>query len=246
LGNNKNAAQPICDLASDEKQGGNNRNNQNNRRSIVRQALPNNAIPQNEWHHMAWIWDREGQTLSTLLDGDNLGDAKKPSGGNWSRSLDLAVNSHTMRIGSQEAKQGNAVPTFNGGLDELWIFDKALSRAQLRNLIKFNDIQGEAAVATVAPASGNGSVTPSPAPTLTPAPTVSSTPSAPITPRSAVVESTPIPPRPADDHTLASNSGTHASPGRLVGIVACLAIIVTLSCYLIWAVMERGKVRATA
>jgi hypothetical protein len=40
------------------------------------------------------------------------------------------------------------------------------------------------------------------------------------------------------------NSQNYSMP-RLAGIVACLTVIVTLSCYLIWAMTERAKLRAT-
>jgi hypothetical protein len=237
LGPNKSTAQPIADLGSAEL-----RSNSTNRRSVVRQALPNASVPLNEWHHIAWTWDRESTTLTAYLDGKSLGEQRKQSyaaNNGWSRSLDIAINNNPMRIGSQEMPpSGTSAPAvFHGSLDELWIFDEALTPIQMDNLVKTNNIRGvitppEAIVGTP-PVTGGGGTGPAPQP-VTPNP-------APVPVAAGGPASTENRSKPA----LGSTAARGASPGRVAGIVSCLTVIVAMSCYLFWAFAERAKLRAS-
>jgi len=294
LTNDRSQAGPVADLASS---GAAQRNG--NRTSLIRQVLPR-AVALNEWHHMAWTWDHDGRSLKMYLDGTYI-----PPQGRLStpRQSDLAAAGETMRIGSREMPRAGAPGpvNFSGLLDELWIFDEALTQDQIRNLVKVNDISGVSAPAiaattkpaattaltaavapttTVAPAPAATStvaettkpapvvaVTPAPAATTKPVPAVTGTP---IPPAPAPMVTTPsLPPEtaavaapdrgpparpltPAPDlirNTRSNNPilGTtqNYSPARLAGIVACLTVIVAISCYLIWAMTERARMRAT-
>ncbi len=225
LGPDKSTAQPIADLASTET---NTRNR--NRLSVVRQPLPTKSVTLGEWHHMTWTWDRENALLTTYLDGEPLGEMKKPTSSAFSKTLDLAVNSRPMRIGSQEQAVGGASPAFHGSLDELWIFDQALTRLQIRNLKDFNDIRGN-----TAPPMAMVNKPPTPPPTSPDNGTPAATDRGGVTPNES-------------EHTMGSrvlgSTSGRLSPARVVGIVMGLVVIVTMACYLIWAVTERGKLRA--
>jgi type II secretion system protein G len=149
FGRNNLTAQPVGNIASIEttsvRPG-------SNRLSIIDQKLADRAVPLNEWHHVAWVWDRNKETLTFYCDGTEWGEARRtPVNPNYSKSLDIAVSNLPVRIGSQELTFTGAPANLTGALDELWIFDEALVPLQIRNLIKFNDIRGARAVG--APAS---------------------------------------------------------------------------------------------
>ncbi|MEM7246544.1 MAG: LamG domain-containing protein [Acidobacteriota bacterium] len=81
---------------------------------------------ENDWHHFAATWD--GADVRLYVDGD-LEDSY-PAGG----SLGV-FNAAITVIGGQ-----NAGPTYwNGGIDEVFIFDTALSADELEGLVGFND-----------------------------------------------------------------------------------------------------------
>jgi hypothetical protein len=243
----KDTAQPIADLASGEPPAPARRGARGtgNRPSVIRQAIANKPVPMNDWHHMAWTWDPTATppTLTCYLDGESIGEAKKTSP--TPRSLDLPLNNHPMRIGSQEAPLGGQ-PAYNGYLDELWIFDQSLTPIQLGNLIKYNSIHG----APPAPVASNP-----PASATTP----SSVPATPITP---ALPATPTPvaaaPSPSEATTAAAAESrdthpvttppaavtTRFTPLRTTGIIAGLIVVATMAGYLLWAFTERASLKA--
>ncbi len=130
----------------------------------------------NTWHHVAWTWDRSDEkhgTLSAYLDG-----VKVATAGQAARVMTVNImdNRHPMKIGFKQDTES----TFHGAMDELWIFDTALTDAQVMNLMKTNDIatvQVAAAPAAVAPTSPPV-VTPA-APVAVPTASANATPAAP-------------------------------------------------------------------
>jgi hypothetical protein len=213
-----------------------------NRRSIIDQKLADRAVPLNEWHHVAWVWDRDKETLTFYCDATEWAVARRtPVNPNYSKSIDIAVNNLPVRIGSQELTFTGPNSNMTGALDELWIFDQALTPLQIRNLIKLNDIRGAVATApastgpVTAPANGTATTEPVPA----------------VVPESAPIDTNVAPapaPVPAASRTGRSVAGSvsdrRTSPARSAGIVMCLTIIVAAGCYLIWALVERAKLRA--
>jgi len=216
-------AQPNANLTSVETLAGRGTTG-GNRRSIVDQKLRDKFVPLNEWHHFAWVWDRDAGALTSYLDGVNIGETKRsPTNTNQSKSLDLAMNNRRVRIGSQELSVSGSTPAnLNGSIDELWIFDEPLTVIQLRNLIKDNDIHG----AATTPLTGGGGTT-----------TTGGSEPPPLASRRSGGGDIGRTAKP-----LGAQQG--ASTGRIIGILTCLTVIVTMSCYLVWAFLERAKLRA--
>src|SRR6185295_5044297 len=94
------------------------------RPSLVKQVLNDKPVPLKDWHHVVWTWNRELKKLTFYMDGDSVAQQDKDPG---VRSLDIPVSNQPMRIGSQVALMNGTQPRMNGLLDELWIFDKALT-----------------------------------------------------------------------------------------------------------------------
>lgn len=239
----KSTAQTIVELSSAEARS-------RTARQWVNRLPVLRPTPQlNEWHHVAWVWDRDSQTLTTYLDEKSIGERKKPATGS-SKSLDMAVNNRPVRIGSREAPNtGSSNPvTFTGAIDELWIFDQALTPVQLDKLVKYNDIAGQSAgTATVV---SNPSTTTPPATPTSVAPadnTPANTAPAPDAPAATTDHATPtvgFTTPSVERNTPVTVASGRLGAGRVMGIVACLTIVVAMACYLIWAVTERGKLRA--
>ena len=98
-------------------------NKQNRRLTAVVRAQPNKDIPLNEWHHLAWVWTRTDishGTMKIYLDGVQIGSQDQQFA-----PVDVQANIRPVRIGSRQ--EGNT--TFHGSLDELWLFNEALSEA---------------------------------------------------------------------------------------------------------------------
>lgn len=241
LGSNKSTAQPLGELGSAEPAppaggpGGGGRRGAAPaaRPSLVVQALANKPVPLNEWHHVVWTWDRDAGLLAFFMDGEMVAEQAKQTG---LRSTDFPLTNQPMRIGSQAAAIGSAPPKMSGSVDELWVFGKALTPIEVRRLVKDNDIRA----AVVAPAPPP--VTPAigtTTPPVTPIPTVGVSAGSPET--SVVTR-----PEVREVRTPAKTIGSTSrhSGLRMTGIVTGLVMTVVLSCYLIWAVLERGKMRA--
>ncbi len=230
FGPDKSTAQPSGHMTSTD----------NPRRSLVRQELRDKAVPLNSWHHFAWVWDRDQETLSSYLDGQFLAETKRGPSTGFSRTLDMYQSDRRVRIGSQETPVIGTTPAnFTGSMDELWIFDEALTVMQLRRLIQTNDIRVPSAAATastnVATATEPGASNPEPAQVAPTEPAPTDTGAAPM----------PAPgPSPTGRPAVGSLADRRTSPARSVGIVTCLTIIVAACCYLIWAFVERAKLRA--
>ena len=71
------------------------------------------------WHHLAGVYD--GATVSIYLDGSNAGTVSRPLTGN------IRDNTTPICFGAQTSGSGCATSTFRGSLDEVQIWDRALT-----------------------------------------------------------------------------------------------------------------------
>lgn len=210
-GNDKNYL--IADLA-----GMNARNNRDRARRSVARLATMQDVPPNEWHHVAWVWNRTSTTSGTLtayLDGREVQSANHVGNANPNGVVDIALNTGDIRIGSREL---NNVP-FSGIMDELWVFNEALTAEQIVNLMAFNNLPGNGAMTKLVAKSPEGTfvlastlkpaeptpATPAPTPaetaiaqanpaTPTPTPTPPTTPAETTPPTPAAAPTTPAPP----------------------------------------------------
>jgi hypothetical protein len=79
-------------------------------------------LVQQEWHHLAMVWD--GEALEMYVDGQSVGSSTGPS-----PSTDL----QSIAIGG-DLNFGSPDNLWEGAIDELRIYDRALSPADVENL----------------------------------------------------------------------------------------------------------------
>jgi hypothetical protein len=196
----------------------NNKSKEKYNPSILR-FNPAATISLNAWHHVAWVWDREDSakgTLTIYLDGVKVDAATVARG----ITTNLLNNHRSVRIGLKQDTDS----TFNGSMDELWVFNEALAPDQITNLMKTNDINtapppppqvAEAPsaipVAPIAAAATPGTpaaliaASPPPPPAASPVPTVAAVPDAaptaiaPAAPEPLAAAPTPIAPPPVNN-----------------------------------------------
>jgi hypothetical protein len=185
---------------------------------------PTANVTLNAWHHVAWVWDREDNTKGTLtiyLDGAKAESATVAKGSTTS----LLNNHRAVRIGLKQDSNS----TFNGSMDELWVFNEALAPEQINNLMKTNDINTAPQVVAAATPAGvptapvtatptaatPGSASPAvTAPIVPSAPAIAAAPAAvtPVTP-AAPMDDTPAPIAPSTPEPLAA--ATPAAPAPI-------------------------------
>ena len=139
-------------------------------------------ITPNAWHHAAWVWNRtspKAGTMTIYVDGVKGAEAATNS---KAPPLTL-VNNNRASIGFK-ADSKNA---FHGSVDELWVFNDALSPEQVTNLMKSNNINSSEMLANAGPP-------PPPPPPLPPQPPPPPRPQLP--PPTPPPPATPPPPRP--------------------------------------------------
>ena len=222
-----NKADPVAQLQGERNPG---RGAGAGRMAMIRLPATANqslaSVPQNEWLHMLWTWSREDKApgaryagvLTFYLDGVQVASENKNTTG-FAPTGDMVSNNVPMRIGSRETPLNARTPgpvNFTGLIDEIWLFDDALTPVQRQNLINDNDIAGKRPAVRVVEA---------------PVVTVPATPAVVATPAPKVVSDAP-------HHSR--------TPLQVVGIVLGLTVVVTLASYLIWAVTERRKLRVRA
>jgi hypothetical protein len=92
------------------------------------------TVNDGNWHHVAWTCD--GSAWKIYVDGQDEGTLTTVTGtasdGNWFGDLP-AID--TCRIGCQERNSGTD-SFFNGNIDEVAVWDSALSAAQITNIYK--------------------------------------------------------------------------------------------------------------
>lgn len=107
-----------------------------------------NPVTLNTWHHVAWVWDRADEKTGTLtgyVDGEKVLSSTPLKG---VTKVTLLNNNRGVKIGLKQDTQSS----FHGSMDELWIFNDALTAAQVTSLMKTNDIAGAVQVAAATPA----------------------------------------------------------------------------------------------
>jgi len=82
-------------------------------------------LDDNEWHHIAWVLDRTGGKLILYVDGYNLAENDASLLGDISLAGDK-----DLRIGTNAGNTGN---WFEGAVDELAIYNKALTEAEVQH-----------------------------------------------------------------------------------------------------------------
>lgn len=85
---------------------------------------PEAKVSDNAWHHMVCV--RQGQTTSVYIDGQLIGTAN-------ANSLKAVSNGQDFKIGFQEGATSNS-SFFNGNIDDVIIYRKALSEAEITAL----------------------------------------------------------------------------------------------------------------
>ena len=101
-------------------------NDRNVQNAFVWSRSPNNA----EWHHFVIL--RRTNVVQLWLDGALQGEmAAAQSGGPVTTNL-RALGSERIWIANNEQKWGN--PTFDGGLDEVCVFNRAIEPAEIQVL----------------------------------------------------------------------------------------------------------------
>ena len=87
-----------------------------------------------QWQHVAVTWDRPTKTVTLYLNGTNVASVVSTRSG---ANLDMVNNNRNYHIGW---KQDSTTDTFKGSLDELWVFNEALSEKQVRELRANNSV----------------------------------------------------------------------------------------------------------
>jgi hypothetical protein len=92
-------------------------------------GLYGSGVATDTWQHVAFTWDRDAKTGKVYLNGRLLGQATSTRS-----DVDMVDNNRDYHIGWKE----DGGDTFNGGMDELWVVNEALSQTQLDNLMYYN------------------------------------------------------------------------------------------------------------
>ena len=83
------------------------------------------------WHNLVMTWDDENGQFEVYLDGNKFGNTVNISGANWSPSIDeITIGS---KCTTYPGSGGNPSYTFAGKLDELRIYDYALSAVEIND-----------------------------------------------------------------------------------------------------------------
>jgi hypothetical protein len=231
-------ANPIADMRSTEV---NQQSSTKDRFAVIRLTNPRREVPQGEWHHLAWVWNRVNDNQGAMkiyLDGAEIGNQNQQR-----TPVNVAINQRTMRIGSREDPRNPNI-AFNGSMDELWIFNEALNGEQLGNLIKHNDIKGAPApvarVETLSPPANAAPATPAaPVPAAAAQETVARAPEPDVAPSTL-----PPPITPRTDVTPLGSTPVRSNGGRTAGVLMCLVWAISLSTYVAWGLKERAKLKA--
>lgn len=130
------------------------------------EANPPLTLSAGTWYHVAGVFDAKQRSLAIYLDGDLIASR--------SVSYDTVYNSSALFMLGAVLNNGSATQRFDGRLDEWRVYSRALTEAEIENLM--------------APP------TPTPADTLTPTPTETATlmPTSTYTPTSTET-ATPMP-----------------------------------------------------
>jgi hypothetical protein len=100
----------------------------------VLQATSTASVSDGQWHHVAMVLDATAQTLSIWIDGAQDGVVAVPAE-DFTGILDGDNELDPISIGFQlEAGGGGYLNSFLGSLDEVALYDRALTAAELGDL----------------------------------------------------------------------------------------------------------------
>ena len=89
-----------------------------------------NNVADNNWHHIAWTWTKSTKTLLTYVDGV----ASNPTVSGQS-NVDILPSASPVGHMGRKADTNNF---FSGTLDEIWVFNGALTQQQVDTLLDSN------------------------------------------------------------------------------------------------------------
>jgi len=95
----------------------------------------NGSITTGVYQHVAVVWDRTSPTTGTYtayVNGTNVGSTPSSAG-----TVNPINNNRNYYIGWKRDAPGD---TFNGSMDELWVFDEALTSTQVNELKNTNAV----------------------------------------------------------------------------------------------------------
>jgi len=88
-------------------------------------------IPLDDWTHVAAVFDGLNDLMTIYINGDVANSVSVP--------FDAVVNNNTSALGiGQKAGGTHANDGYDGLMDELWIFNGALTEEQIESLMSFN------------------------------------------------------------------------------------------------------------
>ena len=76
------------------------------------------------WHHCAAVWDESG--LQVFMDGERVGTA------GWTNGVGLSVETTPLRIGTYPSYGGAPGSFFDGSIDEVALYGRALTWDEIR------------------------------------------------------------------------------------------------------------------
>ncbi len=98
-------------------------------------------VPLKQWHHVAWVWNKsDGMhgTMTIYLDAKEVASGVETHAG----AVQDNPNNATAIGYKQDSKTG-----FNGTIDELWIYNEALSADKIDSLMRYNNLEGTGTLA---------------------------------------------------------------------------------------------------
>ncbi len=94
---------------------------------------PYNSVPvqagDNEWHQFVMNWDNSTNEFKVYIDGDKYGNTVDISNANWAPSIDEIT--FGTKCTTYPGAGGNPSNTFNGSIDEVKMYDYALSGVEI-------------------------------------------------------------------------------------------------------------------
>jgi len=96
-------------------------------------SVSGGTVQTGQWQHVAITWDRPSKTATLYLNGAPVASVVSTQSG---ANLDMENTNRNYHIGWKQ----DSTDTFNGSLDELWVFNQALSEKQIRELRAGNSV----------------------------------------------------------------------------------------------------------
>jgi Concanavalin A-like lectin/glucanases superfamily len=104
--------------------------NETNTDVAARQVGPN--LADDQWHHVAWTWDKSTSTFRSYQEGELLDTFVATAD-----LQDLLVSASTVGAIGRKADNNQYMA---GSLDDIWVFDQAIGLGGIRGLFRSNEI----------------------------------------------------------------------------------------------------------